>query len=104
LGISIVIMVKCTIFEHQITLIYLLTTNHVIMNDISEILRALLDQLARPSEVEREFTHMMNNDQQLKEDYELWCEEMGYDVRTGYQDFIDEQMQDRDEFWEELAE
>ena len=34
------------------------------MNDISEILRALLDQFARTSEVEREFANMMNNDAQ----------------------------------------
>ncbi len=74
------------------------------MNDISEILRALLDQYARTSEVENEFSHMMDNDPQLKEDYNLWCDEMGYDVKTGFQDFIDEQMQDRDEFWEDLNE
>ncbi|MBR5086285.1 MAG: hypothetical protein IKX31_04675 [Muribaculaceae bacterium] len=74
------------------------------MNDISEILRALLDQFARTSEVEREFASMMNNDAQLKEDYHLWCDEMGYDRKTGYQDFIDEQMQDRDEFWDAMNE
>lgn len=74
------------------------------MNDISEILRALLDQYARTSEVEREFSRMIDNDPQLKEDYDLWCDEMGYEVKTGYQDFIDEQMQDRDEFWEALNE
>ena len=74
------------------------------MNDISEILRALLDQFARTSEVEREFANMMNNDAQLKEDYYLWCEDMGYDSKTGYQDFIDEQMLDRDEFWEAMNE
>ena len=39
------------------------------MNDISEILRTLLDQFARTSEVEQEFASMMNNDPQLKEDY-----------------------------------
>ena len=74
------------------------------MNDISEILRALLDQYARTSEVENEFSRMMDNDPQLKEDYNLWCDEKGYDVKTGFQDFIDEQMQDRDEFWEDLNE
>lgn len=73
------------------------------MNDISEILRTLLDQLARTSEVEQEFVNMMNNDPQLSEDYKLWCEELGYDTKTGYQDFIDEQLQDRDEFWDEMS-
>ena len=73
------------------------------MNDISEILRTLLDQLARTSEVEQEFVNMMNNDPQLSEDYKLWGEELGYDTKTGYQDFIDEQLQDRDEFWDEMS-
>jgi hypothetical protein len=74
------------------------------MNDISEILRTLLDQYSRLSEVDHEFVNMMNNDPQLREDYKLWCEEYGYDTKTGYQDFLDEQMQDRDEFWEALSE
>lgn len=74
------------------------------MNDISEILRTLLDQYSRLSEVDHEFVNMMNNDPQLREDYKQWCEEYGYDTKTGYQDFLDEQMQDRDEFWEALSE
>ncbi len=74
------------------------------MNDISELLRALLDQFSSSHEAEREFVNMMNEDSQLKEDYMLWCDDMGYDNKTGYQDFIDEQMQNRDEFWEAMAE
>lgn len=74
------------------------------MNDISEIIRALLDQYSNTSEAEREFESMMNEDSQLKSDYKQWCDEMGYDNKTGYQDFIDELMQDRDEFWESMSE
>ena len=47
------------------------------MNDISEILRALLDQFSNTGEVEREFASMMNEDPELENDYKLWCEEMG---------------------------
>ena len=74
------------------------------MNDISEILRALLDQLSNTEEVEREFEDMMNDDPELQEDYKLWCEDMGYGVKTGYQDFIDEQMRDREDFWDSMSE
>jgi hypothetical protein len=74
------------------------------MNDISEILRTLLDQYSRVSEMEREFVDMMNNDPQLREDYNMWCEEYGYDPKSGYIDFLDEQLRDRDEFWETLEE
>lgn len=74
------------------------------MNDISEILRALLDQLSNTEEVEREFVDMMNEDPQLQEDYKQWCEDLGLSLKTGYQDFIDEQMQDREDFWDSMSE
>ena len=74
------------------------------MNDISEILRSLLDQYSRVSEIDSEFVYMMDNDPQLQEDYKLWSEEYGYDIKTGYKDFIDEQLRDRDEFWETMTE
>ena len=74
------------------------------MNVISEILRALLDQLSNTEEVEREFVDMMNEDPQLQEDYKQWCEVLGLIVKTGYQDFIDEQMQDREDFWDSMSE
>jgi len=74
------------------------------MNDISEILRSLLDQYSRLSEADREFVAMMNDDAQLKEDYKQWCEEYGYDIKTGHTDFLDEILQNRDEFWESLSE
>ena len=74
------------------------------MNDIAEILRALLDQYSRLSEVDREFVDMMDNDPQLREDYKQWCDEYGYDVKTGYQDFLDELLVNRDEIWETMDE
>ena len=74
------------------------------MNDISEILSSLLDQYSRVSEIDSEFVYMMDNDPQLQEDYKLWSEEYGYDIKTGYKDFIDEQLRDRDEFWETMTE
>ena len=74
------------------------------MNDISDILRALLDQYSRLDEVDREFVNMMDNDPQLREDYKQWCDEYGYEVKTGYQDFLDEMLSNRDEFWESMSE
>ena len=74
------------------------------MNDISEILRALLDENSRTAEAEQAFLSMLENDSQLNEDYKLWCEEYGYDIKSGYQDYIDEQLSDRDEFWENMSE
>lgn len=74
------------------------------MNDISDILRTLLDQYSQVSEAERQFARMMEDDSALSEDYRTWCEENGYSVKTGYIDYIDELMDSRDSIWENLDE
>lgn len=74
------------------------------MNDIPEILRNLLDQNSRANEAERKFREMMREDRALKEDYKAWCEEQGYDIKTGYQDYIDEMIETRDSVWDDFDE
>ena len=74
------------------------------MYDISEILRGLLDQYSRLSEADEAFVKMMRDDTQMQEDYKLWCDEYGYEYKTGYQDYLDEMMVDRDEFWDTMSE
>ena len=72
------------------------------MNDIAEILRNLLDRNSQASDAEREFRSMMREDRSLKEDYKEWCEEQGYDIKTGYQDYIDELLETRDSIWDDI--
>lgn len=72
------------------------------MNDIAEILRNLLDRNSQASDAEREFRSMMREDRSLKEDYKDWCEEQGYDIKTGYQDYIDELLETRDSIWDDI--
>lgn len=78
--------------------------NIFIMNDISDILRTLLDQLSIASKVDAEFANMLECDDTLKGDYEEWCEANGYDLKTGYKDYIDELIDSRDSIWENLNE
>ncbi len=72
------------------------------MNDINEILRALLDRLSVASEVDRKFAQMLSESDTLKMEYETWCESNGYDEKTGYQDYVDELIEARDSIWENL--
>lgn len=74
------------------------------MNDISDILSALLDQHSRISEAEDEFKMMLEEDKSLLSDYKEWCDERGYDTKTGYQDYFDELMESRDSIWENINE
>ncbi len=74
------------------------------MNDISDILRSLLDRYSMASDAEAEFASMLEQDATLKSDYDVWCEANGYDVKTGYQDYVDELMDSRDSIWINLNE
>lgn len=70
------------------------------MNDISDILRTMLDRTSRISDVEREFERMMDMDDVLRSDYVQWCREMGYETKSGYKDYLDELLEQRDSIWE----
>ena len=54
------------------------------MNDISEILRELLDR--------------------YEDEYVQWCEDNGYSVKDGYLDFINEIVESQDSFWDNYNE
>lgn len=71
------------------------------MYDITEILRTLLDQHSQVTIVDREFERMLANDEDLKQDYKDWCEENGYELKSGYQEYLDELIESRDSLWED---
>lgn len=74
------------------------------MNDISDILRALLDQYSRASDVGREFKQMIDTDSALMADYKEWCDAMGYSTATGYKDYVDELIDSRNFIWDNINE
>lgn len=74
------------------------------MNDISEILRELLDRYSNTPELDDEFERMRREDEQFDKDYIVWCEESGYNARDGYRDFINEIIESQDSFWDNYHE
>ena len=74
------------------------------MNDISEILRELLDRYSNTSELDREFEWMRREDEEFEKDYVLWCDDNGYTVKDGYRDFINEIVESQDSFWDNYQE
>ena len=74
------------------------------MNDISDILRALIDRYGNTSELDREFKRMLREDKVLNDDYKEWCEAQGYTVDNGYRDYVDEMFEMRDSIWDNYKE
>ncbi|MBO7609364.1 MAG: hypothetical protein J6S96_04090 [Muribaculaceae bacterium] len=74
------------------------------MNDISEILRALLDKHSNTRELDDEFQDMLRYDDQLKSDYAAWCEERGYKKSNGYREFVNEIVESQDSVWDNYLE
>ena len=70
------------------------------MNDISDLLRTLLDRHSNTEELDRAFKRMLNSDEQLRDDYRQWCDDMGYSIASGYRDFINEIVESQDSIWD----
>ncbi len=70
------------------------------MNDISDLLRELLDRYSNTSDLDREFRRMLRDDAMLQDDYEMWCDERGYKPSTGYRDYINEIVESQDSIWD----
>ena len=60
------------------------------MNDISDLLRELLDRYSNTPELDEEFERM--------------CDENGYNVKDGYRDFINEIIESQDSYWDNYHE
>jgi len=74
------------------------------MNDISDTLRALLDRYSNTRQLDNAFERMRRDDAIFDQDYKVWCEENGYDVETGYRDFVNEIVESQDSYWDSYQE
>ncbi len=70
------------------------------MADIEELLRSLIDQHRSIDIVESEFKRMLNEDNNLKDDYIAWCEDEGYSYRSGYHEFIQQMFDSENSIWD----
>ena len=52
------------------------------MNDISEILRELLDRYSNTPELDQEFERMRREVDGFEADYITWCEDNGYEFQV----------------------
>ena len=74
------------------------------MNDITDILRELLDRYSNTPELDMEFERMRREDEVFEKNYVEWCEESGYNVKDGYRDFINEIIESQDSYWDNYQE
>ena len=74
------------------------------MNDISEILRELLDRYSNTPELDQAFERMRREVDGFEDDYAAWCEDNGYSIKDGYLDFINEIVESQDSYWDNYQE
>jgi len=74
------------------------------MNDISDILRELLDRYSNTPELDQEFERMRREDEGFEEDYAVWCEDNGYNTKDGYREFLNEIIESQDSYWDSYHE
>ena len=74
------------------------------MNDISDLLRELLDRYSNTPELDQEFERMRREDEEFDKEYIIWCDENGDTVRDGYRDFINEIIESQDSYWDNYQE
>lgn len=79
-------------------------TTVITMNDISDILRTLLDRYSNTQDLDEEFRRMLQADDDFAADYRTWCREHGYRTATGYRDFINEIVESQDSIWDNYHE
>lgn len=74
------------------------------MNDISDYLRELLDRFSNTPELDEEFDRVLRTDEEFSNEYAIWCEDNGYNVKNGYREFINEIIESQDSYWDSYQE
>jgi len=80
------------------------SNNLLTMNDISELLRSLLDKHGNTDQLDAEFLMLIQSDDELKREYKMWCNAHGYSKREGYRNYIDELVESQDSIWDNYKE
>lgn len=74
------------------------------MNDISELLRELLDKHGNTDQLDMEFQMLLQSDDELKSEYKTWCNAHGYHRRDGYRNFVNELVDSQETIWDNYRE
>lgn len=73
------------------------------MNDITELFDSIIIQSDALDVAIAEFKRMIADDVEFKRQYKEWCEEEGYSERTGFKEYAEEFIREREEKWDSLT-
>jgi hypothetical protein len=72
------------------------------MDDITLLFDDLLKSYGSVDIAEAEFKRMINDDQDLRDEYRNWCDEVGFSEKRGFLDYFEEYMETQDSIWDNL--
>lgn len=73
------------------------------MIDIPNLIQDLLSQFGTIDIAESEFKRQINEDENLKEEFKSWCDEMGYKERFAFVDYCHEYLDDQESAYDLLS-
>ena len=73
------------------------------MTDFNELIANIIHQSGAIDIAEAEFKRMLADDNDLRNEYKDWCEEMGYSERKGFSEYAEEYISNREEKWDSLT-
>ncbi len=73
------------------------------MTDFNNLIENIIHQSGAVDIAEAEFKRMLADDSDLRSEYRDWCDEMGYSERTGFSDYAEEYISNREEKWDSLT-
>ncbi|MFI3240580.1 MAG: hypothetical protein R3Y22_08345 [Bacteroidales bacterium] len=73
-------------------------------NRITDLLNSLLSQYRSSDLAEREFKKLLYEDNEIKNEYNEWCDALGYSYRSGYSEYLEEQKEQEESLWDSINE
>lgn len=70
--------------------------------NITQLFIDILLQADSVDVAESEFKKMIDEDEELHMAYREWCHEVGYTERSGFIDFCEEYLRERESVWDNL--
>lgn len=74
-----------------------------IYEDIASYMVQLLEHSRTVDVADAEFRRIMADDPELRDAYREWCRENGYNPRTGFRDYAEEYLENRESVWDSLS-
>jgi hypothetical protein len=74
----------------------------MLYHDITEVFEEVIQQTGSIDVAESEFKKMIGEDDELRQLYREWCQEVGSTERNGFSDFCDEYLELRNAVWDSL--